>query len=66
MDGIVCMAARADEELKYSELLRGEKCRLVVVALETGGRWSLLAVDFIERLVCNVRLFSLGDAGGPA
>ena len=44
------MAARADKERKYSELLNGDRCRLVVVALETGGRWSLEAVDFIERL----------------
>ena len=48
VDGIV--AARAHKERKYSELLRGDRCRLVVVALETGGRWSLEAVDFIERL----------------
>ena len=50
VDGIVCMAARADKERKYSELLNGDRCRLVVVALETDGRWSLEAVDFIERL----------------
>ena len=50
VDGIVCMAARADKERKSSELLNGDKCRLVVFALETGGPWSLEAVDFIERL----------------
>ena len=50
VDGIVCMAARADKELKYSKLLCGDRCRLVVVALETCGRWSPEAVDFIERL----------------
>ena len=38
VDGIVCMAARADKERKYSELLNGDRCRLVVVALETGAR----------------------------
>ena len=50
VDGIVCMVAKADKERKYSELLHGDRCRLVVVALETGGRWSLEPVDFIERL----------------
>ena len=44
------METRADKELKYSELFRGDRCRLVVVALETGGRWSPEAVDFIDRL----------------
>ena len=50
MDGIVCMAARADKERKCFELLHGDRCRFVMVALETGGRWSLEVVDFIERL----------------
>ena len=49
VDSIVCMVARADKERKCSELLNGDRCRLVVVVLE-GGRWSLEAVDFIERL----------------
>ena len=40
----------ADKERKYSELFYGNKCRLVVVALETGCRWSPEAVNFIERL----------------
>ena len=39
--GAVCTGAREDKETKYSELLRGHRCRLVVVALETGGRWSV-------------------------
>ena len=37
LDGIVCAAARADKELKYSELLSGDRCRLVVVAMEDWG-----------------------------
>ena len=41
--------ARVDKEYKYPELLNG-RCRLVVVALETGGRWSSEAVDFIWQL----------------
>ena len=35
---------------KYTELLAGDKCRLVVVALETGGRWSNEAIQFIDGL----------------
>ena len=50
VDGIVCAGARADKELKYSELLSGDRCRLVVVAMETGGRWSPEAVEFVENL----------------
>ena len=53
VDGIVCMAATSDMELKYSELLCGDRCRLVVVALETCGRWTPDAVDFIERLAMS-------------
>ena len=37
VDCVVCTRAREDKETKYSELLRGDRCRLVVVALETGG-----------------------------
>ena len=51
VDGIVCTSARAEKERKYNELLHGDNCRLVVVALETGGRWSLEAVNFSERKV---------------
>ena len=38
---------RRDKEMKYPELLTGGRCRLVVVAIETGGRWSNEAVDFV-------------------
>ena len=37
-------------DAKYHELLSGEKCRLVVVALETGGRWSSEAIEFVMSL----------------
>ena len=50
VDGIVCAGARAHKELKYSELFSGDRCRLVVVAMETGGRWSPEAVEFVENL----------------
>ena len=42
--------ARGDKERKYQELVRARRCRLVVVALSTGGRWSSEALDFIHTL----------------
>ena len=36
-DGVVLTVARRDKERKYHELV-SERCRLVVVAMETGGR----------------------------
>ena len=50
VDGIVCINARADKEQKYAELLAGDWCQLIVVALETRGRWSPEALEFIEGL----------------
>ena len=37
VDGAVCGRARDDKERKCAELLHGDRCRLVVVALETEG-----------------------------
>ena len=37
-------------EHKYAELLQGDRCRLVVVGIETGGRWSTEALQFVEML----------------
>ena len=34
----------------YPELLRGGRCKLVVVALEVGGRWSTEAASLIRQL----------------
>ena len=42
--------ARRDKEHKYAELLQGDRCRLVVVGIETGGRWSTEALQFVEML----------------
>ena len=50
VDGAVLSQARLDKERKYPELLESGRCRLVVVAIETGGRWSDEAVDFIWQL----------------
>ena len=53
VDGAVCSRAREDKERKCPELLRDDRCRAVVVALETGGRWSEEAVQFVESLVVS-------------
>ena len=50
IDGSVLHRARRDKERKYHELVEGERCRLIVVALETGGRWSSEAMDFVTDL----------------
>ena len=49
-DGAVLLRARLDKERKYHELLDAERCRLVVVGLEVGGRWSTESVDFVTAL----------------
>ena len=49
-DGAICWRARQDKERKYFELLSGDRCRLVVVALETGGRWSEEAMQIVDDL----------------
>ena len=49
IDGAVCSRAREEKERRYSELLRGDRCRLVVVALGT-GRLSEEALQFVESL----------------
>ena len=45
VDGAALMVAREDKERIYPELTTSGRCRLVVVAIETGGRWSTEAVD---------------------
>ena len=49
-DGAVATDARKDKENAYPELVSSNRCALVVVALETGGRWSTEAVKFVEEL----------------
>ena len=44
VDGAVLLTARRDKEATYPELATSTRCRLVVVAIETGGRWIYLAV----------------------
>ena len=50
VDGAALMVAREDKERIYPELTTSGRCRLVVVAIETGGRWSTEAVDFVRQL----------------
>ena len=49
-DGAVLEQAREDKERTYPELVGCRRCQLVVVALETGGRWSQEAVTFVQQL----------------
>ena len=50
VDGAVLLDARRDKEATYTELATSTRCMLVVVATETGGRWSEEAVQFIWQL----------------
>ena len=50
-DGIALQRARRRKELTYPELLQQNgRVRLVVLALETGGRWSQESIDFFFQL----------------
>ena len=49
-DAAVADAARASKELKYPEFARGNRCRLVVLAVEVGGRFSGETVEFFRQL----------------
>ena len=51
-DGVQLRVARGRG--KYRELLATRRCRLVVFALEVGGRWSEEAVGFV-RLLAKAR-----------
>ena len=48
MDRAVLHRARGDKEAKYRERLQGNRCHLVVVGVETGGRWSSEAATFVD------------------
>ena len=43
-------AARGEKERKYAELVSGRRCKLIVLALSTGGRWSTEALGFVHTL----------------
>ena len=48
--GAALQDARRSKERTYPELLRSRRCRLVVFALEIGGRWSQEATTFLRLL----------------
>ena len=50
INGVALAEARKDKETRYPELLGGTRCRLVVTAMEVGGRWSEEAHLFLETL----------------
>ena len=49
--------ARRNKERTYPELLQNGRCRLVVLGIEVGGRWSNEASNFI-RMLANARACS--------
>jgi hypothetical protein len=49
-DGAWLAEARRRKERTYPELMERCRCRLVVLALEVGGRWSDEALDFVRTL----------------
>ena len=49
-DGACAEAARRDKEATYPELVDGSRCKLVVLALEVGGRIGSEALTFLEQL----------------
>ena len=44
---------RKNKETKYAELVDNNHCHLVVVALETRGRWSVEAMEFIDMMAAD-------------
>ena len=48
--GAALRDARRRKEQTYPELLRSRRCKLVVLGLEVGGRWSQEATSFIKLL----------------
>ena len=53
VDGAVLVEARHNKEMKYAELCDDDRCRLVVVGIETGRRWSPEALSFVEQLAAS-------------
>ena len=48
-----CRTDTSSPGAKYAELVRNERCRLVVVALETGGRWGTEALEFVADMASS-------------
>ena len=77
VDAAVLLEVRRDKETTYPEVVASGRCRLVVVAIEMGGRWSDEAVDFtaqlafakarevphVHVLACSFRVETVGGPG---
>ena len=53
VNGAALTQVRLDKEAKNAGLVRNERCRLVVVALETGGRWGTEALDIVADMASS-------------
>ena len=53
-DGVVLQHARRDKEITYPELVASRRCKLVVLAIETGGTLERSPVIHAFFLVCDV------------
>ena len=51
-DGAVLLQARQDKEATHPELASSGRCKLVMLTMETGGRWSEEAVQTLQ--ICGV------------
>ena len=51
--GAALQDARKSKERVYPEFRRSSRCRLVVLAIEVGGRWSHEAAQFLSLLARN-------------
>lgn len=49
-DGAMAAAARSDKERAYPEFARGDRCSLVVLAVEAGDRFSTEMCEFLRDL----------------
>ena len=49
-DAAAAEDARGDKERAYPELLSGSRCRLIVLAVETGGRFSAETAESLRQL----------------
>lgn len=49
-DGAWLQEARRRKERAYPELLQSRRCKLVVLGIEVGGRWSAESVHFVRAL----------------
>ena len=45
-----CIVTSSPGQRGNVELVASERCRLVVVALETGGRWSMEVLEFVAHM----------------